>query len=329
MNDLISVIVPVYNVEKYLERCLDSIINQTYKNIEIICVNDGSQDNSQKILNKYFEKDKRIKIIQKSNGGLSDARNYGIDKAIGKYITFIDSDDLITEDYIEYLYNLIKKYKTKISICDRAVVWKNLDKVKEDIKKENSIEEKLNTEQTFRNMLLEQGIDVCAYAKLYDMDLWKDIRYPVGKVYEDTATTYKIIDKTDYIAYGNKKCYFYIARADSISKHKTFDNREYDYINFTNEMLNCLNNKYPNLNLPIKRFYLYSKFRIYRMIMYCKPRKKEMEEEYISEIKKYKSEVLKYAETPKRDKMAIILISVNKYLFKIMWSFYCKITGRI
>lgn len=107
-EDLISIVIPVYKVELYLEKCIESIINQTYKNLEIIIVDDGSPDNCPKICDEYAQKDNRIKVIHKENGGLSDARNAGIDVAAGKYIAFVDSDDYVSNDYIEYMYNLIK-----------------------------------------------------------------------------------------------------------------------------------------------------------------------------------------------------------------------------
>ena len=108
-EELISVIIPVYNVEKYIRYCLDSVINQTYKNLEIIIVDDGTKDSSGEIAEEYAVKDSRIKVIHKENGGLSDARNVGLDAATGKYIAFLDSDDVITLDFYEYLYNIIKE----------------------------------------------------------------------------------------------------------------------------------------------------------------------------------------------------------------------------
>lgn len=116
-NKKVTIIIPVYNVEKYLSRCLNNVINQTYSNIEIILVNDGATDNSQVICEEYKKKDDRIKLLVKENGGLSDARNYGIPYATGDYIAFIDSDDMIHTSYIEYLLNLIEKYNGDISIC--------------------------------------------------------------------------------------------------------------------------------------------------------------------------------------------------------------------
>jgi len=128
MNELISIIVPIYNVEIYLEKCLNSIINQTYKNIEILLINDGSSDNSLRICKKYQKKDKRIVLINKKNGGLSSARNAGIDKASGNYLLFIDSDDYIEIDMIEKLYNNIKSNNADISICNFFITKKNKDR---------------------------------------------------------------------------------------------------------------------------------------------------------------------------------------------------------
>ena len=123
-QDLISIVVPIYNVEKYLEKCINSIIIQTYKNIEIILVNDGSTDSSGKICDIYLKIDKRIKVVHKKNGGLSDARNVGIENAKGKYIAFIDSDDFLDSDFIEILYNLIIEYNADVSCCKCNVIYK-------------------------------------------------------------------------------------------------------------------------------------------------------------------------------------------------------------
>ena len=122
MKCLISVVVPVYNVEKYIDRCLNSIINQTYRKLEIIIVNDGSTDNSRKIIDKFSKMDSRIIVIDKNNGGLSEARNVGINAATGDYITFIDSDDFVSYDYIEYLYSLIEKYNPSATLHESSLV---------------------------------------------------------------------------------------------------------------------------------------------------------------------------------------------------------------
>ena len=117
MEPLLSIIVPAFNIENYISRCLENLINQKYKNIEIIVVNDGSKDKTGKIIDSYVQKDSRIKVIHKKNGGLSDARNAGINIAKGKYISFVDGDDYIANDMIEFLYTNIKKFRAQIATC--------------------------------------------------------------------------------------------------------------------------------------------------------------------------------------------------------------------
>ena len=326
-EDLITIVIPIYKVENYLDKCVKSVINQTYKNLEIILVDDGSPDNCPKKCDEYEKKDTRIKVIHKENGGLSDARNAGIDIAKGKYITFIDSDDYVSEDYFEYMYNLLKQNNTKMSTCETQVV---------NIEKETEMEtqfveniEILTKRDLFYKILFAQKSDVSAYSKLYETELFKDIRYPKGVVYEDTATTYKLIEKCDKIATGNKKCYFYCTRPDSISKMKGFNKNELDYIKNTDEMLAYIKEKYPDLKEAVNRFDLYANFRILRLLLFTNPRDKKREKETYKKIKEKRSDVLKYTDTPKRDKIAILLSFFGLNIFKMSWYIYSKKTNRI
>ena len=327
MNDLISVIVPCYKVEEYLAKCIESIQKQTYKNLEIILVDDGSPDSCDVICDEYAKKDERIKVTHKENGGLSDARNAGINIAKGSYIAFVDSDDLVTEDYIEYMYNMIVQTNCNLAISGVKTIFKNDEIKEEEGKRKNEV---LTAEQTYEKLLFADVIDVCAYAKLYKKELFDDIRFPKGRVYEDTAIMYKIIEKADEkIVFGDKCCYYYISRAGSISKHTEFNEDEKDYIEFTNKMLNHILNKYPNLETAVHRFDIYARFRILRMLVFTTPRNKKMEKEYVKAIKKYQKEVFKDKRTHKRDKLAIITLNLGLPAFKIMWRAYCKFTGRI
>lgn len=329
MEDLISVIVPIYNVEKYINKCIDSIINQTYSNLEIILVDDGSPDNCGKICDEYVKNDKRIKVIHKENGGLSDARNTGIDMATGKYISFIDSDDTVTADYIEYMYNMIKEDKTEMAISEVKRIYKESDLHIVSNKKNEEKQFVWDSEECFYNMLFSKCGDVCAYAKLYNRELFDNIRYPKGEVYEDSATTYKIIDKCKMISYGNKACYNYYTRPGSISKQGEFNENEYFYIKNTKEMLEYIENKYPNIRDSVNRYELYANFRILRMLIFSEPRKKEIEVEIFNNIKKKQRVVFAYKETPRRDKIAIILMNLGLPIFKFFWYMYSKMTGRI
>lgn len=213
-NPLISIIVPIYNVEKYLPKCIDSIIHQTYKNLEILLIDDGSPDRCGKMCDQYAVKDSRIKVIHKINGGLSDARNVAIDIAKGEYITFIDSDDYVTLDYINTLFNLIDKYKVRLSIACFTTFYEQ-EAPSQII---NNYEEICySAKDAVEQMFYQEKFDTCAWAKLYHRTLFQGgIRYPKGLLYEDLPTTYQLIFECDRIAFINKPIYFYQLRKNSI-----------------------------------------------------------------------------------------------------------------
>ncbi len=326
MQDLISIIIPVYNVEQYIDDCMKSLLGQTYKNLEIILVDDGSPDNSGRICDEYAQKDSRIRVIHKENGGLSDARNWGLNIATGKYITFLDSDDAITDDCIEYLYNLLVDNKhADMSICGIKRI--QIGETREG--NDHTKTEIYTPEQALEVMLYDKGIDVASYAKLYKKEVFSELRFPVGEVYEDTATTYKVIEKCDFIVYGDKQCYFYYTRPGSISKQGRFNKKEYDYIKHTEEMLSYIENKYPKLQKAIDRFFLYSKFRILRLLVFTYPRNKEFEKAILKDIKKIRISVLLDKNVPKRDKAAILTSFLGIGFYKFSWFVYSKLTKRI
>ena len=217
-NQLISIIVPIYNVEKYLKKCIESIINQTYKNIEIILVDDGSPDNCGIICDEYSQKDKRIIVIHKENGGLSDARNKGIDIAKGDYLTFIDSDDFVNIDYIEKLYNSIKLNNTKLAQCGISKVNEN----NEIIEKLNYDENYIKTSHEILNELYGKHLieNVVVWNKMYAKELFKNIRFAVGKIHEDEFTTYKLIYYSKNVAIVSDSLYNYRQNNASIMGRK-------------------------------------------------------------------------------------------------------------
>ena len=239
--DLISVIIPVYNTEKYLSKCIDSFINQTYKNLELILIDDGSTDSSPEICDKYKLKDKRIKVIHKKNGGLSDARNIGIKEATANLITFYDSDDFVEKDYIEYLYSLKMKYNTQMSVCAYNVCN---EKGEIHFMIKSKEEASLNKSLFYEKMLNEEGITVSACFKLYEKKLFKNVQFPVGKICEDNGTTYKIVNNViGNIAYGEKAKGYYVIHSNSIMR-SSFSLRKLDMIELTDEMcdimVNCM-----------------------------------------------------------------------------------------
>ena len=187
---LISVIIPCYNVEKYLYRCVDSIIGQTYKNLEIILVDDGSPDNCGKICDEYAAKDGRIKVIHKENGGLSDARNVAIDVAKGEWLTFVDSDDYLTKDYVDTLYNLCIKYKTKVTVADWCIFAEGTYPF---MSKRKNKEILFSQNGALEDMFNQVHFDVSACTKLYHHSLFEGVRFPKGMLFEDLR-----IDKTEF-----------------------------------------------------------------------------------------------------------------------------------
>lgn len=323
MNELISVIIPVYNVERYLTKCIDSVIKQTYTNLEILLINDGSTDNSPKICEEYKNKDRRIKVIHKQNGGLSDARNVGIENAQGKYITFIDSDDDIEVDYIKYLYNLIEKYNTHMSIAAYTVVSK--DK-KINIGQGYEEEKVLDEKKCLERLLCEQGLSVSACAKLYEKSLFENIKFPKGKLCEDNGTTYKLIMKCNKIAYGSKSVYNYYKRENSIMT-STFNMKKLDLIELTDKMCDDIESKYPELKFSTDKKRIVSRFSILRQMLVGKLN--EEQKTALKEIKKYiktrKWQILKNPKIDKRDKIALISLMFGDKFFAFAWKVYSKV----
>ena len=216
-NDLISIIIPVYKVEKYLKKCIESVLNQTYTNLQIILVDDGSPDNCGKICDEYAKKDSRIEVIHKANGGLSDARNVGISKAKGRYIGFVDSDDYIKEDMYEILLNLIKKYDADVSICNLYDVIDGNEYIRN---KENGIREYSRLD-ILKEVLLDKNIQSYAWNKLYKKELFDEIKYPIGKKYEDIGTTFYVFEKCNKIVVTSEPEYYYLKRSDSLVNNVT------------------------------------------------------------------------------------------------------------
>ena len=214
MNPLISVIVPVYKVEPYLCQCVDSILAQTYKNLEIILVDDGSPDRCPQICDDYAKKDERIRVIHKENGGLSDARNAGLDIVTGEYIGFVDSDDWIAPDMYAQLMETSLKRNADISVCGyqesngkRTLATKSMARR----------EKKYTVEEAFREVLLSGEISVTMWNKVYRRNLFDGIRFPKGETFEDGAVFYKLFDKCSCIAHTGRIGYYYRKRLGSIT----------------------------------------------------------------------------------------------------------------
>lgn len=246
MEEIVSVILPVYNVEQYLKRCIDSVIDQTYRNLEIILVDDGSKDNSGKICDDYASVDSRIKVIHKSNGGLSDARNVGIDVSTGKYIMFVDSDDWIRKDCVELLFKALRYGKTQISAC----TYLKTANYMRGTAFHGGIEENIEIwtiDSAYRHLFFNQEIDHSACAKLYERSLFQDIRFPVGKLYEDQFVTYKLFHIAKGVTYIKQILYYYFDRPGSI-QNELFTIRKMDELEAAQECVKFIDEMYPHLH---------------------------------------------------------------------------------
>lgn len=212
-NPLITVIVPIYKVEKYLSICIESILKQTYTNIEIILVDDGSPDKCGQICDEYAIKDHRIQVIHKTNGGLSDARNVALDVAKGEYITFVDSDDYIAQDYVEYLWHILNKNDADISaMLDKHFID---GKTLTIFTKEDKVSV-ISPKDYLCKLFYQTNVTTGAQAKLYKKELFKNIRFPKGLLYEDLLTIYKLVNNCNRIAISDHISYFYRERPGSI-----------------------------------------------------------------------------------------------------------------
>lgn len=250
-KDLISVIVPVYNIERYLPKCIDSILNQTYKNIEAIFINDGSTDNSLEILEKYRKKDKRIKVIDKKNAGSGAARNDGIEISNGKYISFLDSDDWYEEDFLEKLYNNLIENNSDVSMCNPKMVYDDASKNK---KINTYFFNKIELNKTPEKILGILAMPV-VWNKLYKKEiiLKNNIKFPNYSFCEDVEFLYKIFLYVNKVSKIEDDLYNYYQREDSVTKKIKEESIEQLYQVLKN-IENYIKN---NFNSKLEIFYLY------------------------------------------------------------------------
>lgn len=240
VEPLISVIVTVYKVESYLRQCLDSIVCQTYQNLEIILVDDGSPDGCSRIIDEYAEKESRIKAIHKENGGVSSARNKGLDFATGTYITFVDSDDVVDSRYVEFLFESLKKSCSDVSVCQRNRFAFDFP-VKQDVVLDRNVKILSGTESVKRLYLgltgnKKNSVDVYVWGKLYKKDLFEAIRFPEGKIHEDDAVVPLVLYKAKQVCVLPDSLYFYRMTENSITR-KNFSMRRYDCIDVTDKCI--------------------------------------------------------------------------------------------
>lgn len=321
-DKLISIIVPVYNVEKYLEKCVYSILNQSYKNLEVILVNDGSNDNSGKICDELSREDSRIKVYHKDNGGLSDARNYGVAKANGEYVGFVDSDDYIDQYMYENLYKAIRKYNTQIAECGITRVYKNNKLRPHYDGEEYSLV--VDREGYLKEYLENRKVYGAAVCKLLSIDLAKVLKFPDGKVYEDVFYTLELLKKVDKYTLISGNYYYYYIRGNSITTKK-FSSRDMDYIEIIDKIGEYTLNNYSKLKekLFIRQGFAY--LSIFNQIIQLNDYRQIPEYSIlIDKLKNIRSNIIFNKLAPKSLKIAIILLNINEGLYKKVLKKYKK-----
>lgn len=250
---MISVVVPIYNVQPYLAQCVESIRSQTFCDLEIILVNDGSPDECPKLCDEYAAKDERVKVIHKANGGLSDARNVGVKAAVGEWIYFADSDDWLNSDAVRRLYEFAVAHD-----CD--VVQGGLYYVYPDyllcrnVRRKERTRSVLGRHEAMRELIINDRVKNFAWGKLYKAELIKDLDFPKGKFFEDCFWQHRVVDRVRRYGIIDSPLYFYRQRDDSISGSMSNNNR-IDLLDGYRERYDFIQQKYPDLQSIMKQKY--------------------------------------------------------------------------
>ena len=309
MNPLISIIIPVFNLENYLKKCVESLLSQTYSNIEILLIDDGSTDNSPAICDELNIADNRIKVYHQNNSGVSKARNYGLDKMIGEYVTFVDGDDYVSPDFIETLYNAIASNNADISTCGHYRV--NFDS---SLKRIYNIAESddsvilLSGTDSIKNMFYGKICSASSGSKLYNKKFFKNLRFPDYIMGEDTFVVYHAFSEAKTIAHTNKSLYYYVQHEMSVTNNKSNYFKFYDYIRLYDHIMSC------DKNLGNKEYFnslanrlIENNFWVYMKLRNC-PNMFINEKKHIEDnIKNFRKFVISNPEAENRVKIACLL----------------------
>lgn len=304
-DDKISVIVPVYNVKPYLHKCVDSILSQTYQNIEILLIDDGSTDGCAAICDGYGEKDPRIKVLHKKNGGLSSARNAGLDLAAGEYILFVDSDDYINREMVQKLYDALVRNGADMCVCDLSIVDTNGKKLQSQLN--YPLPNQMFDEGLYWKKLYETNsiAYIVAWNKLYRKNIWDDLRYPVNRINEDEWVLHHILKRCERIQTISYRGYNYVIRKNSIMSRKN-KKANFDLFDGWKKRVIYFEKKQMNEEIQ-KQLSLYCA-ELIKMNRLCKTETEKTKfKEYWEEYKNYFKGIRKYTDVPIKEKIKFFL----------------------
>lgn len=354
---LVSVIIPVYNVAKILERCVNSVLTQTYQNLEIILVDDGSTDLSPQFCDVFAKKDPRVKVIHQENRGLSGARNAGLTLATGDYITFVDSDDSVQPYLVELLLNLCLQHQVKLSIAGfrelsaSAETFPNLD-TRAELGVMGSLAwpepptpapeapELLTPTACLTRMLCDQGFTVSAWSKLYARELFTTVQFPEGKLYEDVGTTYRLVLQCPEIAITPAQPYNYYHNPGSITK-QSFTPAKLDLITLTDQMCDALlawaKDRDPaeqtQLRHLVAKRRAHARFSVLRQMVLIAPKSLAPSErkaflasrrQIVRYLRRHHADIFQNPLASRRDRLAMTTLLLGLPAFRAAWRQYSK-----
>lgn len=307
----ISVIVPVYKVEKYIHKCVDSILNQTFSEIEVILVDDGTPDRCGEICDMYAQQDSRVKVIHKENGGLSDARNAGMPYATGEYLIFIDSDDYIESDMLEYMYTRLIEANADMATCGVYEVYR--DRIEKQKEESDFV---CSGEKAFQCILQGHTIRGEIWNKLIRRSCIEDLRFPKGKLYEDIYFTVDLMQRIKTVAVGTKSKYYYLHREDSITG-KPYRPQLYDIIEGYTKNYKVVQEKFPALTEEAECLWLWSRFIVLdKMLLEENYREIEGRKELILFIRRHIIRILKNRYFNRNRKISAMILFLNVSFYR-------------
>ncbi|MCI5650131.1 MAG: glycosyltransferase family 2 protein [Fusicatenibacter sp.] len=313
----ITVIIPVYQSEKYLERCLDSVLSQSFSDFELLLVDDGSTDRSGRICRSYAAKDHRIRYCYKENGGVSSARNYGVSHAEGRYITFVDSDDLIAEDLLLVLYTLAEKYQAQMSVCRHIDCYEGKTQPKPD-----SVTEEFCTGQKegLEYMLKARLFHVTPYAKLYRKEIFCGVSYPDKTIAEDAYVIVPLVLNCRKIAFTTAQKYFYMHRRGSLTT-SAFRWSDMGTVEVWTHNLEVIRKAFPDLEEQAMARCCWSRFYVLDKLMLVPKQdasQKQLQRELVKELKKHPKLILSKDYFTLSRKTAYLSLFFGPWLYQVL-----------
>lgn len=319
----VSVIVPVYNSEEYLPMCIESILNQTYKNLEIILVDDGSKDNSLKVCNEYACRDQRIKVIHQENGGVSVARNTGLDASEGEYITFVDSDDELLKNGIQLLVNDIEEFGADVATASKVYITSDKKEVSRNLDNVEEVTVFSGTDALKLSLNIDRRMTSC-HGKLFRRQLISDIRYEEGrKINEDIYFVFLCCLKEPVLTYRNEEVYRYYYR-DSSATHAVFDDKYFDMLYFAEQRKRMVETYYPKL--LDRAICMELGMHLFMLSMLCKTKEPKYRMDEIKSVSYVKSNYKNYFTNNKFEKKFAWIVAHGLYpIYKMVFRLkYCR-----